>query len=687
MNAFNRTLPALLLGIAACSCSVNGNENISNISEETVREAIGMAIRAGAAEGPDSMNMLPEGVEQVAGLWREEDGSPEEFKTFVAENYAAGDDARKALFDKLSAMLELTGGSFYDIYTELQKPVQLDWGPVSNIDAILASYDSGAHFTDDMFANKVAFITVLNFPHFTLDEKNALGKKWSRLEWAYARMGDVFTSRIPARIQQMNAEAMVAADSYIGSYNIKMGRLLTEDGRRLFPEGMSLLSHWNLRDELKSNYADVPDANEKQEMIYKVMERIILQDIPEAVIDNDAYDWKPYSNETFKDGKKVDLDREPDTRYENILRTFHACLAEDEYCPAMPTGIQRNFDGGMEVTSDEIESLFISLLEAPQVKEVAELIGSRLGRELRPYDIWYDGFKSRSSMPEDKLSEQTRAMYPDCEAFHNDIPRLLQNLGFTSDEAAFIADHVVVEPARGSGHAHPCVSRTQPARLRTRVGADGMDYKGYNISVHEFGHNTEEVLSLYHMDHYMLAGIPNTAFTEAMAFLFQCRDLQLLGYGKQEPDENFVLDHFWGAYEIMGVSLVDMYMWRWLYANKDATAAQLREQTVAIAKDVWNKYYEPVLGTHDSPILAVYSHMVNSPMYLPNYPFGHLVHFQVEQHLAQYATKEEFAEELIRIYTLGRLTPKEWMRQAIGSEISTKPMLDAVESVISKEGR
>ena len=37
-----------------------------------------------------------------------------------------------------------------------------------------------------------------------------------------------------------------------------MGHLLTDDGRRLFPEDMVLLSHWNLRDELKSNYADIP---------------------------------------------------------------------------------------------------------------------------------------------------------------------------------------------------------------------------------------------------------------------------------------------------------------------------------------------------------------------------------------------------------------------------------------------
>ncbi|MBK7115531.1 MAG: hypothetical protein IPH71_05785 [Proteobacteria bacterium] len=44
------------------------------------------------------------------------------------------------------------------------------------------------------------------------------------------------------------------------------------------------------------------------------------------------------------------------------------------------------------------------------------------------------------------------------------------------------------------------------------------------------------------------------------------------------------LDTFWGAYEIGGVALVDMQVWRWLYAHPDATPAQLREAVLGIAK-------------------------------------------------------------------------------------------------------
>ena len=71
--------------------------------------------------------------------------------------------------------------------------------------------------------------------------------------------------------------------------------------------------------------------------------------------------------------------------------------------------------------------------------------------------------------------------------------------------------------------------RSAKTHLRTRVGANGMDYKGYNIAVHEMGHNVEQTFSLNNIDYYTLHGVPNTAFTEALAFVFQGHDLELLG--------------------------------------------------------------------------------------------------------------------------------------------------------------
>ena len=626
-------------------------------------------------EGIEFMDARMErGVKQAAALWREEDGSEEEFRAFVEAHYAKTEEERTALFESLSRMMEKMNESADMLTVELLKPTQLtNAGEPTEIDWIMSGYDTRAHMMDDLFANKIAFITILNFPFYSLEEKNSLGEHWTRREWAEARLGDLFTSRVPAKVQAAFTESLAAGENYIADYNICMDRLRTEDGRQLFPDGMKLLSHWNLRDELKVDYND----QEKQEMIYQVMQRIVRQEIPQGVINNNEPVWYPYSNKV--QGDKVQSTREPDTRYQKILDIFHAMQQVDAYCPNMPTGIIRNFEGDIEIPADEVDSLFRELLSSEQVKMVAQEIKSRLGRDLRPYDIWYDGFKARSGMNEEALSAETRKRYPNPITYEKKIAGMLTMLGFQKENAEEIARHIVVEPARGSGHAWPCVGRNEPTRLRTRIAPEGMDYKGYNIAVHEMGHNVEEVISLYKMDYYMLHGIPNTGFTEASAFLFQARDLQLLGYGKKEMDREAVLDQFWGMYEIMGVSLVDMHMWKWMYAHPKANAAELREAVLQIAAEVWNKYYVPVLGEKDCILLAIYSHMVNSPMYLPNYPIGHIVQFQLEEALADKEGRE-WAEAYERWYRLGRLTPQQWMKQAVNGKLSVRPVIERIKN-------
>lgn len=624
----------------------------------------------------------PLGVQQAAALWTAEDGTQEDFDRFVEAHYCTTDSARLALFESLSRIFEQVYQSADMLTVELLRPTQLtNAASPEEPDWIMSGYSPLAHFSDDMFANKLAFITIINFPHYSLEEKNRLGKEWTRQEWAFARMGDVFTTRVPAEVKTRMAQALADAENYIADYNIYMGNLRTEDGRQLWDSDKILLSHWNLRDELKALYQsdnlESRGANrEKQEMIYQVMQRIVSQTIPANAINNPDFIWQPYADEIEEN--------EPYTRYEKILEIARAYFAEDAYCPSAPTGIQRNFEEGVEIPAEELDSLFRALVGSKQVAQVAAIIKERLERDLRPYDIWYDGFKARASLNEDDLSAQTRQLYPDANAFAADMWRLLTKMGFYSEDARRIAHHIVVEPARGSGHAWPTLGRKEDSRLRTRISDNGMDYKGYNIAVHEFGHCVEQVLDMYFIDHYMLSGVPNTAYTEASAFLWQHRDLQLLpdgkmGNGINNPDE--VLDQFWSMYEIMGVSLVDMAMWRWIYAHPKTTAKELCEATQQIAKEIWNAYYEPILGEHDCILLAVYSHMVNAPMYLPNYPLGHIVQYQLEEHLAKCKTQQEFAQEYMRIYRLGRLTPKQWMIEAVGAAPSIDPILRRLRSV------
>ena len=676
-----KLLPFLLLAVLTnCSTHEQKKENtksVEYISETTVKAVIDTVK---ASQPASDMRLLEKGVKHAASLWRKEDGTDRDFSEFIKKNYISDPSKRRIVFKKISGYLESLSGYNNEITLDLRKTLDESRGEIDEIDRMFGNYSVGSHTQNDFYSNKIAFTIGLNFPYFTLAEKEELGPKWSRDDWAMARLGDLFTSRVPSELEQAVSEATGNSEMYIAEYNIYMGHLRTDDGRQIFPDSMVLLAHWNLRDELKADYADKKNGTEKQEMIYKVMQRIINQDIPKIVINNHDYEWAPYSNIVTKAGIKVLASAEPDTRYRHIINNFRTRKEMDVFNPEMNTFILRRFSQEMEISQNEVEYLFDSFLGSPELIKVGLLIKERLGRDLKPYDIWYDGFKTRSSISEDLLTSKTAALYPDPAAFHGGMSLMLKKLGWSPERASYISDKIVVDPARGSGHAWSAARKGSLSHLRTRISDKGMDYKGYNIAVHEFGHNVEQTISLYNVDNYMMSGVPNTAFTEANAFIFQSRDLFLLGIKDDNPEKEKMetLDAAWSLMEIMGVGMVDMKVWKWLYANPDATPAQLKRNTVEIAIEVWNKYFAPILGVKDSPILAIYSHMIDSPLYLANYSYGHVIQFQIEEFLKN----KKFSDEIDRLYSLGRLTPQQWMMSAVGNKISTQPILNALDKAL-----
>jgi len=650
----------------------------TNISETIIKQITDTLLKMYGNNNPE---IIEKGVKQAAALWFAKDGTPDDFVKFCKENYISNDSTRYQVFCKIQSQLENLNGNFNKITIGLMEPLHLDKGEVMPIDEMFGGYNVSSHLSDDLFSNKIAFIIILNFPSYSLSEKTANSEKWTRLQWAYARLGDVFSSRVPAEILQNISETLTAADTYISEYNIYMGNLIDEQNKTYFPKDLKLISHWGLRDELKSHYSEA-DGITKQKIIYEVMKHIIYQDIPTDVINNNKYLWNPKNNKLYDNNKDIKFKTEPNTRYEHLLNVFKANKEVDAYSPQYPTYIQRKFDSEMEMSKENVEKLFTEFVSSPEVKQVAQLISKRLGRNLEPFDIWYDGFKTRSTISETELNDIVKTKYPTKEKFQADLQLILQKLNFIPEKAVEITNRISVDPSRGAGHAWGSEMRGDVAHLRTRVGKNGIDYKGYNIAVHEFGHTVEQTISLYDMDYYTLKGVPNTAFTEALAFIFQKRDLDLLGIKNSNPEkfDMMALDNFWACYEIMGVSLVDMQVWDWLYKNSEATPEQLKQQVIVIAKDVWNKYYAPVFGTKDEPILAIYSHMIDSPLYLSAYPVGHLIDFQIEQQIKD----KNFANEIQRIYKQGRLIPNTWMKGAVGNEVSIKPMLEATKGALKK---
>lgn len=651
-----------------------------------------------AKYGDAQRDRIGRGLQQVADYWRPEDGNAAAFEDFVRSNFAGDQGTLDTMFGRFEELLEQLGGHMHEISRAFRQQADLDRGPILPFDEMFAGYDPSAHVIDDFFQNKLAFVVLLNFPLTTLNERLTEGPKWSRRQWAEARLVQMFSKRIPAEVNLAIAQAASQADQYISQYNIWMYHLVDNQGQRLFPPKLRLLSHWNLRDEIKADYTDKQNGLAKQRIVQQVMERIVTQTIPRSVVDNPSVDWNPFTNEVKpaaeKDtdtptaaDKKISNAPEPSTRYEELLKTFRASKKADPYSPTAPTLIDRRFNEDREIPEKRVQEMLVQILSSPLVPKVAKLIQLRLGRPLEPFDIWYDGFLPRGAYPQAELDAIVAKRYPTPEAYQKDIPNILVKLGFSAEKAQYLADHIIVDPARGSGHAMGAEMRSEKAHLRTRVGKVGMNYKGFNIAVHEMGHNVEQTFSLNEVDHTLLAGVPNTAFTEALAMLLQARDLEVLGLSS--PDEKSeawrTLNDFWGTYEIAGVALVDMGVWHWMYDHPDSTPTQLRDATIQIAKNIWNRYYGPVFGKKDVVLLGIYSHMIHSFLYLPDYPLGHLIGFQIEEHIKKTG---KVGDEFERMAKEGRVTPDMWMINATGKPVGAEALLQATEQSLAKaQGR
>jgi len=644
--------------------------------------------------GEEQRARLQRGMQQVMNFWRSEDGDASDFEAFVPTHFMGEREDLDTMFNRFQHLLEQLGGHMNKVILEFRRQSDLDLGPVLPFDEIFAGYDPSAHLTDDFFKNKIAFIVLLNFPLTTLEERLTAGEKWTRRQWAETRLAQRFSIRTPAEVNLAIAQASAEADQYIADYNIWMHHLLNDRDERLFPPKLRLLSHWNLRDEIKAQYTAPKAGLAKQQMIQRVMERIITQTIPLAVINNPHVDWNPYSNEVkpaavqdsdtpLPSDMQVTSAPEPDTRYATLLKTFLAAKQADPYWPTAPTLIARRFDVNREIPEARVKAMFEQILSSPLLPQVAELIESRLGRPLEPFDIWYNGFRPRGTYTEAQLDAIVSKKYPTAKTFEKDIPKFLKKLGFNRKRAQYLADNIIVDPARGSGHAWGAQMRSEKAHLRTRVGEGGMDYKGYNIAIHELGHNVEQTISLNDIDYTLLAGVPNTAFTEALAFVFQGRDLELLGLTKPDARSEMMktLGDFWGTCEIAAVALVDMEVWHWMYEHPEATPAELKAATIQISKDVWNRYYAPVFKKKDVILLGIYSHMIHSFLYLPDYPIGHLIAQQIEEQMNKAGT---IGSEVERMAKIGNVAPDLWMKIAANSSIGPEALLAATERALEE---
>ena len=161
-----------------------------------------------------------------------------------------------------------------------------------------------------------------------------------------------------------------------------------------------------------------------------------------------------------------------------------------------------------------------------------------------------------------------------------------------------------------------------------------------------------------------------------MAFVFQGRDLELLGLASPTPESEAMktLDDFLGTCEIGAVALVDMAVWHWMYDHPEATPEELKKATIKIAKDTWNRFFAPLFHQKDVVLLGIYSHMIHSFLYLPDYPIGHMIAFQINEQMKKAGV---IGPEFERMVLMGNVVPDLWMKNATKLPVGPEALLSA----------
>ena len=196
-----------------------------------------------------------------------------------------------------------------------------------------------------------------------------------------------------------------------------------------------------------------------------------------------------------------------------------------------------SFNLEREIPEETVEALMIELLEAPIRKDIADLLSKQLDRPLEAFDIYLEDISEAESAAE--LDEKVTAMFKDELVFQEKLPEILRGLGYSDEDADFLGTRVNVEIARGAGHAMRPGIPEYHAWLRTNRLDDRLGWDGFDTAMHELGHNLEQLISTHFVPRPLLRNVPNTACTEAFAFLYQNKAREVIGIHEEDEAKAF----------------------------------------------------------------------------------------------------------------------------------------------------
>lgn len=626
-----------------------------------------------ARHGATERERIRRGLAQVAARWTAADGDAAAFQDFCLARFVPRGPQLTLLVERLETLAELLGGHLYELHRRLRRWSDLVGEDLPAVDDLLATFNPAPDLADQLYRQRLAFVALLNLRRPSLAEMLAEGASWSTAEWAEARLAKAPGARIPAALDERLRQVYHQASSFVDRFHVPVDGLADAGGRRWFQPGRKLIAHWLIREQIKAGYAQEGGLALQRSLAW-VMARHVRGEVPRALLDGSAAGavWDPAQN--LLDGRLPD-ERQLNgpERYAHLLAHFALARELDAHHPEHPTALDRVFQLQREIPEEEVESLLIGLLEAPERAALTDLVRRRLGRPLEAFDIYFEDLLPE--LPQAELNDCLRQRFPDLAAYQRGLPELLRQLGYEAQEADFLGARIRVEFAKGAGHAMPPSLTEYPAWLRTNSLETELGWDGYDTAMHELGHNLEQLYSFHRAPRPALRGVPNNACTEAFAFLYQNLGRQVLGLpsaGTAVGQADLAAAQTaLAACQIAGPALLELRTWRWLYRHPDADASALRAEVLRQAEELWEAHYAAHYGADPYHILAAYQHMVAYPLYLPDYALGHIISHQITAHLRG----RDLAAETRRICSIGRLTPALWMQRAVGAPISVAPLM------------
>ena len=179
---------------------------------------------------------------------------------------------------------------------------------------------------------------------------------------------------------------------------------------------------------------------------------------------------------------------------------------------------------------------------------------------------------------------------------------------------------------------------------------------------------------------HLVAGHPGPGFGEALACVFQARELELLGLPR--PARGPRPSRCWTPSGAPGnLRRGPGGAGRLALAVPSTRRRPRRPRTAVLASrgPVGTTGSRRSSGHRDSVLLACSSHLIDCRLGLPDYPVGRLVAFQLQR---RSEPPGSLGGGFQRMATLGRLTPDLWLERAAGGPLGAEPLLEAAEEAL-----